>query len=149
MKSLTVPGKLDSLQQIAAFVLQAARQAQLDRRRAYFLRLAVDEIATNIILHGYQDQSGTGTLHVDADLNERYLTIYLEDTGVNYDPAQALPQSLPKCRPQERSPGGLGIYLALYGVDEFRYQRVAGRNRSIFRVERSQKGGMIGSLNKG
>lgn len=142
MNTLTVPGKLDSLNQIAEFVLQAAQDARLSYRRSYLLRLAVDEIATNIILHGYSDQASEGDLHVIAEIDEQHLTIYLEDTGANYDPARALPQSPPRCSPQKGAPGGLGIYLALYGVDQFQYKRVAGRNRSIFRVEHNHKDGM-------
>lgn len=144
MKTLTVPGELDSLNQIADFVLQAAREAQLNQRRSYFLRLAVDEIATNIILHGYSGQATEGELYIVAKIDEQHLTIYLEDTGANYDPAQALPQSPPKCSPEEGPPGGLGIYLALYGVDQFQYKRVAGRNRSIFRVEHNCKDDILG-----
>jgi anti-sigma regulatory factor (Ser/Thr protein kinase) len=49
MKSSTVPATLDSLGPIADYVMAAAAAAGLDRRASYRLRLAVDEIATNIM----------------------------------------------------------------------------------------------------
>ena len=55
MESLTVSGTLDSLKTIAAYVLSAAENAGLEKKPAYKLRLAVDEIATNIIVHGYEE----------------------------------------------------------------------------------------------
>ncbi|MEQ8963773.1 MAG: ATP-binding protein, partial [Coleofasciculus sp. C2-GNP5-27] len=55
LEPLTVSGTLDSLGAIAQYVLQAAQAANLDKKASYNLRLAVDEIATNIIIHGYED----------------------------------------------------------------------------------------------
>ena len=55
MDSMVVPGVLDSLSAIGRYVLGAAWAAGLDKRAAYRLRLAVDEIATNAVLHGYQE----------------------------------------------------------------------------------------------
>jgi anti-sigma regulatory factor (Ser/Thr protein kinase) len=55
MKPMTVPATLDSLGAIAEYVLAAAASAGLDKRASYNLRLAVDEIVTNIIVHGYAD----------------------------------------------------------------------------------------------
>ncbi len=52
-KTLTVPATLDSLAEIAAFVLAAADDAGLGRQARYRLRLAVDELATNTIIYGY------------------------------------------------------------------------------------------------
>src|SRR5439155_1550196 len=50
--SLTVPATMDALAEIAAFVLAEADAAGLGRQARYRLRLAVDELATNIIIHG-------------------------------------------------------------------------------------------------
>ena len=52
MDELRVTATLEVLSSIGAFVMKAAENAGLDRRAAYRLRLAVDEMATNIIVHG-------------------------------------------------------------------------------------------------
>ncbi|MEB3160167.1 MAG: ATP-binding protein [Synechocystis sp.] len=134
MEKLIVPGLLDSLSQISAYVMKAANQCSLDKKSVYKLRLAVDEIATNIILHGYQEAGRSGDITVKADVNESKLVIVVEDTGEPYDPTQ---HHLPSANDlsaslDERNAGGLGIYLVLEGVDEFAYQHDGDHNRNIF-----------------
>ncbi len=46
-----MPGILDSLEPIRGYIKQAAAAANLEKKSTYRLILAVDEIATNIILH--------------------------------------------------------------------------------------------------
>jgi anti-sigma regulatory factor (Ser/Thr protein kinase) len=133
MKPSTVPATLDSLGTIADYVMAAAASAGLDRRASYRLRLAVDEIATNIIVHGYADADLPGALELRADLDDRALTVSIEDSGAAYDPRQTpVPDTnLPL---EERPIGGLGVYLAMKSVDEFLYERVGDRNRSTFKM---------------
>jgi anti-sigma regulatory factor (Ser/Thr protein kinase) len=138
MESLTVPGILDSLDAIAKYVIAVAAAAGLDKKASYKLRLAVDEIATNIIVHGYQEAGREGLLDLQADINEHALTILVEDTGLAFDPSEkvfleegALDQPL-----EVRPMGGLGIYLAFQGVDKFVYEKAGTRNRNIFVVNR-------------
>ncbi|MDF5717278.1 MAG: ATP-binding protein [Rhizonema sp. NSF051] len=136
MERLTVDGKLDSLEAIAQYVKAATAKAGLDKKASYRLRQAVDEIATNIICHGYEAAGREGVLDLWADIDQKVLKIYIEDTGVTYDPRQT---PTPKDK-ELRSPldkrhiGGLGVYLALGSVDEFLYERVGTRNRNIFIV---------------
>lgn len=136
MKSSTVPATLDSLEAVAEFVMAAAAAAGLDKRVSYRLRLAVDEIATNIIVHGYVEAGLQGALELCADIDDRTLTLSIEDTGVAFDPRQAaVPETdLPL---EQRPIGGLGVYLAMRSVDEFLYERVGDRNRTIFKLHLS------------
>ncbi|HXV96967.1 MAG TPA: ATP-binding protein, partial [Anaerolineae bacterium] len=64
MEALTVPGTLDSLSVIGKYVLTAAATAGLDKKVSYRLRLAVDEIATNIITHGYDEANLEGVIKI-------------------------------------------------------------------------------------
>jgi serine/threonine-protein kinase RsbW len=133
---LTLPGKLDSLAALADYVQQAANLAGLGYKATYRLRLAVDEIATNIIIHGYTEVRQSGTLILSAYWNEAHLAVVLEDRGIYYDPSQAAPPEMLNYPLEERPLGGLGIYLTLWGVDEFYYKRLDNRNRSTFIVKR-------------
>ncbi len=139
MEPVTVSGKLESLGAIADYVMSAAKAAGLEKKAAYQLRLAVDEIATNIIVHGYEEAGLEGSVFCQAILNDASLTITLEDTGVEYDPTQKeTPDDLDKPL-EERQIGGLGVYLTIQGVDQFLYERVGDRNRNIFVVNLPQK----------
>lgn len=136
MQALTVPGDLDSLDDIGRYVLKAAEEAGLDRKAAYKLRLAVDEIVTNIIIHGYQEAGIAGEVFVRAAMDERALTITVEDGAQPFDPfTRPAPDNLDQPL-EERNIGGLGVYLAINGVDAFSYEYVDQRNRNIFVMNR-------------
>jgi anti-sigma regulatory factor (Ser/Thr protein kinase) len=141
MPTLTLPGELDSLEPIAQLVIEQARIAGLDEKATYQLRLAVDEIATNIVIHGYQEHGMTGEIIISADYDERSLTVTLEDTSPHYDPfdrdIQRVEEDFNKPL-QERQIGGLGIYFAMRAVHDFRYEYREGRNRNIFVVHRPE-----------
>ncbi|MEB3174218.1 MAG: ATP-binding protein [Cyanobacteriota bacterium] len=136
MEILTVPGNLESLSVVAAYVLNAAQSAGLDKKQAYKLRLAVDELVTNIIVHGYQEKGLAGEIQLAAQWDASSLSVRIEDTGHPYDPTRhSLPQEADLAQSLIQRPhGGLGIYLALDGVDELRYERVDDRNRSVLTV---------------
>jgi serine/threonine-protein kinase RsbW len=136
MDTLTVPGELDSLAAIREFVDRAATSAGLDRKAGYRLRLAVDEIATNIVTYGYDRAQRRGDIRVEANSDEGWLTVTLEDTGVLFDPTATEPPGNLDDPLEERPVGGLGIFLTIRGVDDFRYEQRDGRNRNVFAMRR-------------
>lgn len=136
MEPLSVPGVLDSLGAIAKYVKAASAAAGLDRKSAYRLRLAVDEIATNIVTHGYAEAGFEGVVDLLAEIDEETLTISIEDTGVAYDPRQHKTPNDLDLPLEQREIGGLGVFLVIQGVDEFLYERVGDRNRNILIVNR-------------
>jgi anti-sigma regulatory factor (Ser/Thr protein kinase) len=135
--AITVPGVLESLSTIRNYVRQAAEQAGIDSKRAYRLRLAVDEIATNIALHGYQENDLVGEIQVRATVDDKTLTIQIEDEAIPFDPlGHPRPNNLDL--PIEARPyGGLGVYLAVQNVDRFDYQYANGRNYNILILNRN------------
>lgn len=136
MERLTVPGTLDSLSDIRKYVTAAAAAAGLDKKATYRLNLAIDEIATNIITHGYDEAGREGTLDLWAEIDEKTLVISLEDTGAIYNPHHSdvdLDLALPL---EQRQIGGLGVYLTIQSVDRFLYERVGDRNRHTFGMRR-------------
>ena len=141
MKPLCLPATLDSLDEIGKYVVAATSEAGLDTKAGYGLRLADDEIATNIITHGYKEAGRIGDLNLNGILTDSSLTIVLEDTGIPFDP---LSQNLPgedylNLPLEERPIGGLGIFLVLKGADDFRYEFSEGKNRNIFVMNRNKK----------
>jgi anti-sigma regulatory factor (Ser/Thr protein kinase) len=139
MEPLTVQGDLNSIEPLIDYVTTAAARARLNSRAIYCLRLAVDEIATNIVTYGYQDAGLTGELTVTAVFHPQRLIIHLDDNGTTYDPRQALPPNNLNHPPHKRPTGNLGIFLAMWGVDEFSYERLHNRNRSTFIMQRPTK----------
>jgi anti-sigma regulatory factor (Ser/Thr protein kinase) len=134
LSPLTVPGTLDSLKPIRDYVINATATAGLNKVLANRLRLAVDEIVTNSIVHGYDEAGIEGDIRIEADIDDERLMIVVEDSGPHYDPTQHnLPTQEDLNSPLDtRDIGGLGIYLAVNSIDEFRFEHVDDRNRNIF-----------------
>ena len=53
LKTIQFEGTLDCLEPVGNLVVAAAKEVGLSKERSYKLQLAVDEILTNIVLHGY------------------------------------------------------------------------------------------------
>ena len=138
MEALKVQGKLDSLGKIREYVKSAAKEAGLEKKASYNLCLAVDEIATNIITHGYNDNGLEGNIYLETKIDEQSLTIYIEDTAIPFDPKKkevVTQEDLQKSL-EERPIGGLGIHLVQESVDKFIYEYKGDRNRNILVVNR-------------
>lgn len=139
MQPLEFSADLNQLQPIRDYVKQACADAGIDARGTYNLQLAVDEIATNIVTHGYEEAGLTGQLRLRAETDEDNLRIVLEDTGKEFDPTTRLIDEGDLTKPlEERAMGGLGIYLALQGIDGFSYKRDEGVNRNTFIMKRKK-----------
>jgi serine/threonine-protein kinase RsbW len=136
MDPLIVHAELSALGRIREYVMLAAENAGLDKQGAYKLALALDELATNVIMYGYADMDPAGDISIQADLEKARLRITMEDRGKAFDPrSRELPSEADLALDlEERDIGGLGIFLALEGVDAFDYQRVDGANRNILEM---------------
>ena len=136
MQTRSLPAVLESLAEIRRFVKEAAGRAGIEDSRSYQLQLAVDEIATNIILHGYKDAGEGAVISIGAETTSDALVITLIDQSPPFDPrTMQMPEAQDLAKPLEgRKVGGLGIYLAFQGVDRFQYRHEDGSNVSVFEV---------------
>jgi phosphoserine phosphatase RsbU/P len=142
---LVVPGHVSALGAIADYVAAAAREADLDQRVHYHLRLAVDEIATNVILHGYLKHGLHGDIALAARFDARAVTVAIEDTAPAFDPRPALAAGATREPLEEREVGGLGLLLVSRSVDAFSYERTDGKNRNVIEVRRGAAPGRAGT----
>jgi len=132
MQEKTFPGTLNSLALVRAYVSEAARTAGLDSGRTYNLCLAVDEIATNIVLHGYEEVDLKGDISVEARQEPGQLIIRLLDHGRTYDPDRVPEPDFEN--PLKQQSGGWGVFLGKTGVDQFDYTSTDSGNVHRFVV---------------
>jgi len=87
---------------------------------------AVDEAATNTILHGY---AGTpGWLEVTVEPTADRLVVTVEDEAPAFDPT-TVPEPDLSIPPEARTPGGMGVLLIREATDEVRHSpRPGGGN---------------------
>ena len=111
--------------QVAVFAACLAIRGGLTRRQAYRLRLAADEITTNIWTHGYRGEQGVVDLCACVEPDRVWLRT--EDDAPPFDP-RGYPAA------------GFGLRLALTGPDQFGY-RFVGRNRNTLIMRRPGRGG--------
>jgi serine/threonine-protein kinase RsbW len=120
MERTTFAGTLDALDGIRQVVKARAQEAGLARKPTYNLLLAVDEIATNIITHGYLENGVQGCVDLLTDCTDDYFTVMLEDDAPAFDPlSHKMPTEEFFAKPLEERPiGGMGIHLTVNGVDK-------------------------------
>ncbi|MBU1820318.1 MAG: ATP-binding protein [Bacteroidetes bacterium] len=137
MESKIFPGTVESIDLIRQYIKEISAHAGLDKKATYNLMLAADEIATNIMLYGYEKAGLTGDLKVLHTIKEDELVVIFEDQALPFDPlARELPDEEDLSKPlEERSIGGLGIFLTVSGIDDFSYEYVNNQNRNIFKMK--------------
>jgi anti-sigma regulatory factor (Ser/Thr protein kinase) len=112
----TVRGAIDGLAKCVGFQ---------DKSRA-LLTLAIDEALTNVIRHGYGNQThGMIWLHLWRSADPRGLRIIIEDLGKTTDPSKIKGRELEDVRP-----GGLGVHIIKETMNESAWeQRPSGGMR--------------------
>ena len=110
---------LDDLAQIRRFVEGAATQGGGDPVRVADMLLALNEAATNIIVHGYH--GAPGSLEVEVEYDSDALTVRLRDQAPAFDPALAPVPDV--TLPLDRRPlGGMGVHMMRQLTDELSYR---------------------------
>ena len=88
--------------------------------------LAVDELVTNTIGYGYDDD-GEHSIDLVLRIHGDTLTVEMADDGRAFDPQQA-PELDLGAPLKDRARGGLGVYLVRKTMDSVAYRRQDGRN---------------------
>jgi len=92
----------------------------------YLAQLAVEELGTNIIKYGYDDQNGH-FIRLSAAREEGVFRICLEDDGHEFNPCLT-PEPDPDLSLQDRTPGGWGLSLVRRMAAGMAYERRGDRN---------------------
>jgi serine/threonine-protein kinase RsbW len=131
-RSLRVDADVRSLADVRDFVRQAAADADAPINCVGDLVQAVDEAATNAIVHGYD--GAPGWIEVSAEMDGDEFVVHLEDTAPQYDPT-SVPEPDLTVPPLSRPPGGMGVHLIRACTDTMTYRpRPGGGN--ILRLAR-------------
>ncbi|MFI7603467.1 ATP-binding protein [Actinoplanes sp. NPDC049681] len=137
MHQLTLPATTGSLDRMVAFVDALSRAGGLSAVRAGRLRLAVEELVTNSIVHGFGTSRGPWSeILLEGCVETDYVWLRISEDAPPFDSTRGhTPQDLD--RPLgERTPGGLGLYLARQAVDRMAYDYANGRNHVTVYVGR-------------
>jgi anti-sigma regulatory factor (Ser/Thr protein kinase) len=93
---------------------------------AFDLSVAVTEVCTNIICHGYHDRAD-GDIAIQARKDGDAIRLTIVDTAPRFAPRDRAAPT-----PQALAEGGYGLFLIHTMVDEVAYEAVGGQgNRTI------------------
>ena len=125
-QSIRIDADLGALAEVRTFVRSAADEAGASEASRSDIVQAVDEAATNAIVHGYQGRPGW--LEVGASVEDGRFVVRLEDAAPEFDPT-SVPEPDMSVEPMDRRPGGMGVHLMRASTDAMSYRpRPGGGN---------------------
>ncbi len=117
---------LEELEVLCKHVSRFCKSAGIVEKDQFQINLALDELFTNIISHGFQDGQ-PHRIRITVDHQGGEVVITIEDDGISFNPLD-LPAPDLKCDLKERGVGGLGITLIKAFMDQVRYRRQKDKN---------------------
>ncbi|WP_455637744.1 ATP-binding protein [Parabacteroides sp.] len=124
--TLYIKNELEQLTRLYEFLNQQASAFGLEEQLLMQIKLAVEEVVTNVILYAYPDRKDQD-IRIDMSLENGLLTIVITDNGIAFNPLEREEPdiSLPM---EERPIGGLGIYLVKQLMTNVTYTRSSEKN---------------------
>lgn len=122
----TLQSDIGELAKLAAELEAYAERESLPLDVVQQLNLALDELITNTITHGYRGD-GNRSIEVEIKRDRKSLHATLTDDASPFNPFETNPPdvNLPL---EERKVGGLGVFLVRQLMDDFSYSLQDGRN---------------------
>ena len=129
---------LADLAAIREYVVDASRSLGADEQAVRDLQLAVDEVCSNSIRHGYGGREGQ--LEVTVELFGHSIRVVVRDWGRVFDP-ELVPVPDLDLPLEERALGGLGLFLVQQVMDEVRFEFNDSKGNTVIMVKRLNQEG--------
>jgi len=131
--AVELKNQLSEIERLARIVDDFGRRHGIEAQIIYNMKLALDEILTNIISYAYDDAK-EHIIVIRLSLDQEKWTVEVEDDGRLFNPLNA-PEPDTKQLLGERPIGGLGIHLVRKLIDELEYRRQNDRNILVMRLK--------------
>jgi serine/threonine-protein kinase RsbW len=123
--------QLSELKTLCRHLEDCGNMMQLPQKCLFEVNLGLDELFTNIISYGFEDEADHQIKFTLAKTEET-LVVKVEDDGTPFNPLEAADPELSRDL-DTIDIGGLGIHLVKKMMDDINYQRVEGRNKLILK----------------
>lgn len=134
-EELVCEARHERLGDLLAFVARACERAALDPDVAFDVRLATEEVVTNVIEHGYAGTEMPGPITVRFQRDLQHVVVTVDDLAPPFDPATIRPAN-PSAPLEERRIGGLGWHFVTQVMDEVRHEHRHPRGNRLTLVKR-------------
>lgn len=125
MEKRTFPAKIDVFPEISEFVESTLNNAGSSMKATVQILIALEEIFVNIAHYAYGDDKGDAVIGISTD--DGICTLTFEDNGKPFDPLAKADPDL-SVEAQEKSIGGLGIYMVKKSMNSVEYAYRDGKN---------------------
>ncbi len=125
MKNLSVPAKLEYLDEVTDFVFGVLGDCEM--KTELQIRLAVEEVFVNISSYAYTPGEGEAEIECGYLTDPRRFCIRFRDSGKPFDPTAKEDADTSEDALLSRV-GGLGILLVKKNMDSVRYAYENGKN---------------------
>jgi serine/threonine-protein kinase RsbW len=123
---IELANNLDEIVSVVAALESFVDSEGLDETVRQATELSVDELLTNTISYGYSD-AAEHSISIELNVAGNVLTLVISDDAIAFNPfEQHVPN--PNLSIDEQRLGGFGIHLVKEFMDDYAYQRLAGRN---------------------
>lgn len=123
---LRIPAALDRIAEVRALARSVTDEVGAPQVCVDDVVQAVDEAATNIVLHGYRGRDGW--LDIAVEREDDRVVITIADDAPPFDPTTH-PEPDLTIPPDQRRPGGMGIHLIRLAMDTLTHRpRPGGGN---------------------
>jgi anti-sigma regulatory factor (Ser/Thr protein kinase) len=121
LKELTLEAVKENITAVTMFVDEQLESFECSMKAQMQLDVAVDELFANIANYAYPGGVGNATIQIEFEPSERMVSITFIDSGIPYDPLKK-PDPDVTLSAEERSIGGLGIFLVKKTMDDMTYR---------------------------
>ncbi len=129
--SVELKNNLSEIERLSQTVTEFGEANNLSSKVLYALNLALEEILTNVISYGYEDENEHQVI-IRLSLRNEELIAEVEDDGRPFNPLDA-PEPDTRKPLEDRQIGGLGIHLVRNLMDELEYSRHEAKNLLVMK----------------
>ena len=127
MTCLTLPATPESIAPATDFLNEILEGAGCSLRDQTKLDIALDELMSNVAQYAYAPGTGDIALSVEILEDPKRVVLTLTDSGIPYDPLKKEDPDV-TLSAEQRSVGGLGIYIVKQSMDAITYDHKDGKN---------------------
>ena len=126
-KEMTVPAALPELERVQYFIGETLDGLHCSDKARMQIRIAVDEIFSNIVRHSDALKGDTVKVILHAEEETRTAEITFMDGSPRFDPLSAAEPDL-TAPARKRAVGGLGLFMLKRMMDDASYEYRDGMN---------------------
>ncbi len=125
-KNILINNNLSEIERLSKAVAEFGEKNNLSSEVIYDVRLALEEVVSNIINYGFEDNY-EHQISIEMNLQGETLTMKIKDDGKPFNPLEVKSTNLDKPF-DEREIGGMGIHIVRKLMDKILYKREEGNN---------------------